>query len=375
MPNPRSDTISPTKIQLLHVFCRLVQRGFFMGTDSVSGINYDHRRDWLLDRIKLLAQVYCIDVITIAIMHNHFHLQVRTRWDLVQSLTDEEVLRRLFLLKYDRYFFPDGSDRKTATREIQRTLKDPKEMKKARKKLSNISKYMQSLNQHIAIKANRESNVSGTFFDRRFGHELLESERAILANALYIDSNPIRAEIASTPEESEFTGAYERIHDLRTLVAGGFGSESGASQDSELVDGIGAQPPSAGCRTTSSKSPGLSFGEIDPTSVHAWERSGTGNSGFMCPLEIDERKDPIGPDRDPGGLRPSCKGVLSMSLLDYLALLDFTGRQLRADKRGAIPSHLPPILKRIGIKFDNLLDSVRGMFAKHSTFFEAAERG
>ncbi len=37
------------------------------------------------------------------------------------------------------------------------------------------------------------------------------------------------------------------------------------------------------------------------------------------------------------------------SLLDYIELVDWTGRQLRADKRGHIDEHLPPILHRIGI--------------------------
>ncbi|WP_102524581.1 Mobile element protein [Vibrio tapetis] len=35
------------------------------------------------------------------------------------------------------------------------------------------------------------------------------------------------------------------------------------------------------------------------------------------------------------------------NLLDYIELVDWTGRQLRADKRGYIDDHLPPILSRI----------------------------
>ena len=41
-------------------------------------------------------------------------------------------------------------------------------------------------------------------------------------------------------------------------------------------------------------------------------------------------------------------------------LLDWTGRELRADKRGAIPEHLAPILERLGINRANWLDTVRG---------------
>jgi hypothetical protein len=40
---------------------------------------------------------------------------------------------------------------------------------------------------------------------------------------------------------------------------------------------------------------------------------------------------------------------LPFRLEDYLELVDWTGRILRDDKRGAIPAHLPPILERLNI--------------------------
>ena len=50
-------------------------------------------------------------------------------------------------------------------------------------------------------------------------------------------------------------------------------------------------------------------------------------------------------------------------------LVDWTGRSLREDKRGAIDEQLPPILQRLGIKPENWIDSV-SHFQKH--FFDAA---
>ena len=40
---------------------------------------------------------------------------------------------------------------------------------------------------------------------------------------------------------------------------------------------------------------------------------------------------------------------IPMDKLAYITLVDWTGRCIREDKRGAIPPHLAPILDRIGM--------------------------
>ena len=49
--------------------------------------------------------------------------------------------------------------------------------------------------------------------------------------------------------------------------------------------------------------------------------------------------------------------------IDYIDLVDWTGRCIRDDKRGAIPNHLPPILERIQIDEHKWL--------RHTLYFEA----
>ena len=68
--------------------------------------------------------------------------------------------------------------------------------------------------------------------------------------------------------------------------------------------------------------------------------------------------------------RASEKGLLPISLRDYLSLLDWTGKQQRADKTGAIPSEYGEIMDRLQInrsmwmdltrKFDELFGSLVG---------------
>jgi hypothetical protein len=56
--------------------------------------------------------------------------------------------------------------------------------------------------------------------------------------------------------------------------------------------------------------------------------------------------------------RASDRGFLLLGLDEYLALLDWTGRQDRADKRGAIPQDLRPILERLSINAEGWVESI-----------------
>jgi hypothetical protein len=82
--------------------------------------------------------------------------------------------------------------------------------------------------------------------------------------------------------------------------------------------------------------------------------------GWLCELTLDEgaRTDSPHRFRSQSGRRASDEGLLPISLEHYLQLLDWTGRQLRRGKRGAIPAHLAPILERLAIREGFWLDVV-----------------
>jgi hypothetical protein len=58
--------------------------------------------------------------------------------------------------------------------------------------------------------------------------------------------------------------------------------------------------------------------------------------------------------------RASDQGFLPIEVEHHVMLLDWTGRELRADKRGAIPDHLAPIVERLGLNRSNWVETVRG---------------
>jgi len=47
------------------------------------------------------------------------------------------------------------------------------------------------------------------------------------------------------------------------------------------------------------------------------------------------------------------RAPVPIRLTDYLALVDWTGRALRVNKRGVIPPNIRPVLQKLGVQEDN----------------------
>jgi hypothetical protein len=75
-----------------------VRRAFLCGYDRTTNKNFDHRKQWILDRIKILSSVFAIDVCAYAIMSNHFHLVLHVDTDRAQSWSSDEVIERWLTL-------------------------------------------------------------------------------------------------------------------------------------------------------------------------------------------------------------------------------------------------------------------------------------
>ncbi len=66
-------------------------------------------------------------------------------------------------------------------------------------------------NQRVAQRSNREENESGKFWQDRFRLIKLIDDESLLACMAYVDLNPVRAAMAETIQESDFTSIQRRV--------------------------------------------------------------------------------------------------------------------------------------------------------------------
>jgi REP element-mobilizing transposase RayT len=300
----RRDVLSDGEIQVVHCVNRCVRRGFLCGVDELTGKNYEHRRQWMRNRLECLAGIFAVDVMGFSVMSNHLHVILRNRPDVVKSWSDEEVANRWWTL-FPQRRNKDGSPAEPADTDLNHLIANVKEL---RQRLSSISWFMRCTSEVIARMANAEDECTGRFWEGRFKATLLPDEAAIAACMVYVDLNPIRAGIATTPEQSDFTSVQERMADLKS------------------ADEVS---------TTDAKDARIEHGS---------------RAGWLAPVELEPKRKKV--REKCSNRRASNRGCVFLSLPEYLRLLDWTGCQLRPGKRGLIPKSLIPILDRLNLSPD-----------------------
>ena len=209
MPQPRYRQVSIEDTPYYHCISRCVRRAYLCGRDSHTGFDFEHRRQWIVDRIKLLCSIFAVDLCAYAIMSNHYHIVVRIDVDEAMSWSDEEVAQRwmqIFSGPLLMHQYLGNADLTDTELECIAEL-----FASWRERLADLSWFMRCLNEPIARMANAEDHCTGRFWEGRFKSQALLDNRALLACMAYVDLNPIRAAIAKTPEQSDYTSIQERI--------------------------------------------------------------------------------------------------------------------------------------------------------------------
>ena len=311
MPRARKHLVCLNETPYYHVVSRCVRRAFLCGIDAVSGQNYEHRRDWIETRMRLLASIFSVDVCAYAVMSNHYHLVVKLCPDQIEDWSDDEVLSRWTTLFRGPLIVQQYRSGQTLSEAEHATLRSIVTV--YRQRLGSLSWFMKCLNEPIARKANAEDHCTGHFWEARFYSQALLSEKALLATMAYVDLNPIRAEMAKTPEKSDFTSIKARIHEK-----------------------------------TNNK-PSVEVTNLIRELVERGEVRHFG--GPIRPLLGFANPASHAPGREP----------LPMYEHEYFKLVDLTARVLVHGKSGRTDPNIAPILERLGLSKDQWINVSTGV--------------
>ena len=335
MALPRSQYVQEGQEGVYHCFSRCVRRAFLCGFDALTRRDFSHRKAWLVDRLRHLAAIFAIEVCAYAVMENHYHTILRTRPDIAAAWSDRDVATRWLTL------FPQHRDLRgipipPAEKDICALADCTERIAKLRLRLSSLSWFMGRLNEFIARAANKEDRVKGRFWESRFKCQALLDQAAIAACMVYVDLNPIRAGLARTPEQSDFTSIQERIAawQKETMTSASIPSE--AAQDMQSGS-FGRDMPMLNV------SPEISNPTPDriPATTNSFE-SAARSASWLCPIQSHSER----------------RGILQMTTTEYFNLVDQSGRMTRSDKRGAVDADLAPILQRIGANPEAWLETI-----------------
>ena len=303
MTRARKDLIHLDTTPYYHCISRCVRRAFLCGRDRFTRKSFDHRKEWLVSRFAELADIFAIEICAYAVMSNHYHLVLRVDAERAAGWSTQDVVSRWSRL-YNNAIAKKAASGEPIDSDERAFLKTAVPI--WRDRLKDISWFMRNINEPLARSANEEDECKGRFWEGRFKCQALIDDAALLTCLTYVDLNPIRAGIANTLQQSEFTSIQQRITLFREKQrAGNLGQRKSAKSTAPVV------PPLA------------AFSDEKRHSGRTVEAS----------LPID--------------------------FASYLALIDWTGRAIRHDKKGAIPDDVSPILVELGIETTQWITGVQ----------------
>jgi REP element-mobilizing transposase RayT len=293
MTTARRNIIDLNSTPYYHCVNRCVRRAFLCGVDKITGTNYENRKQLIVDRMKQLTEIFGIELCAYAVMSNHYHVVLHVHSTKVVSWSEKDVASRWVQLYKNPVGIKYLQDENLTLAELEALNTY---LPVWRERLKDISWYMRSLNEYIARMANKEDDCKGHFWQGRYKSQALTDEAALLACMVYVDLNPVRAKIANTPEDSDHTSVQEHII---------------AHKNAHKIK---LNRP---------------LKKVLKDNPHRYNN----------PKNLKRFYQP----------KKNNDNALPIERSAYLELVDWTGRVIKTNKRGAIPENLVPILTRLNI--------------------------
>jgi putative transposase len=183
-----------------HVVSRINGRAFLLK---------DGEKELLRDLLRRVAGFCGVEILTFAILDNHFHLLVEVPGE-VGELSDEALLERARLVY--------GHQRKgqpLSMMRIEMALRAEEAVRMAMrellmKRMASLPMFVKMLKQRFSIVYNRRHDRVGTLWEGCFHSVLVESSPSALRTVgAYIDLNAVRAGVVADPKDFRWSGYGE----------------------------------------------------------------------------------------------------------------------------------------------------------------------
>ncbi len=201
-----------------HVISRIAGQEFLMNA---------HEKDVLMGLMAKIAVFSGVEVLTFALMDNHFHLLVKVPRE--HEVDDVELVEKMRVLygdtKTDRLLNDwEAWDRRGLT------FKAIEAKEALRRRMFDLSQFCKTLKETYSMSYNHRHNHTGTIWGSRFKSIFLSPDyKTLVAVGAYIDLNPVRAEIVEGPSEYRWSGYGTAVrgntlsrHGLCALVAAAY---------------------------------------------------------------------------------------------------------------------------------------------------------
>jgi putative transposase len=188
-----------------HCVSRAVDGRSLFGSKRSGSIEAEH----FVQLMRRLEKACCVQVLTYALMANHFHILCKVPER--RALSDQELL--------DCIELGYGPERRTQVAEqLAAYSKEEALSNQAQQlrdcyldRLFDVSIYMKELKGRFAQWYNRRHRRYGVLWAERFKSVLIEEGQALSAVAAYIDLNPLRAGLCQDPKDYRYSGYAEAI--------------------------------------------------------------------------------------------------------------------------------------------------------------------